>query len=138
MSWDVLLLPLPADAASVSDLPDGLSPPPIGGAARVRDALRAAVPGVDLSDPAWGVLEGPTWSVELNIGAGDPVESVMLHVRGGGDDVLPVIHRMAAALGCRAVDCSEGDFLAEGDGTGWHAFQEFRDRVLAPRPEHEA
>ncbi|GAA3638268.1 hypothetical protein ACLIYM_05385 [Streptomyces fenghuangensis] len=132
MSWDVLLLSIPAGFDSVSDLPRDYSPAPVGDGARVRQALRTAVPEVELDDPSWGVLTGPTWSIELNIGDEDPVESVMLHLHGGGDDVLPVVFRIATALGCRPVDCSNGEFLAEGDTGGWHAFQAFRDRVAAP------
>ncbi|MFJ4872410.1 hypothetical protein [Streptomyces sp. NPDC088757] len=131
MGWDVLLLPLPADIASIDDLPADHEPPPVGNRSEVHGALEAAVPGVDLTDPAWGELLGPTWGIELGIGEDDPVESVMLHVRGGTDDVLPVILRIARALGCRPFDCSAGDLLADGDPTGWHAFRAFRDRALS-------
>ncbi|MEE1941815.1 hypothetical protein V1L54_20815 [Streptomyces sp. TRM 70361] len=134
MSWDVLLLPVPARFGSLAGLPDGWSPGPVGGRDRVLAAVRQAAPETDLSGPSWGLLTGPAWSVELNIGEQDPVESVMLHVRGGGDGVLPVIHRLAAALGRRAIDCSGGEFLTEGDTGNRHAFQEFRDRVLADPP----
>lgn len=73
MSWDVLLFRLPADITSSKDIPADYSPPPLGTPQDVGAAVRAAVPGVDLSDPAWGELVGPA---------------------------------------------------------GWHAFQEYRDRVL--------
>ncbi|MFC7964954.1 hypothetical protein [Streptomyces cinereoruber] len=134
MSWNVLLLPLPAGLVSIDDLPADHEPPPVGSRADVHDALRAAVPGIDLTDPAWGVLLGPAWVIELGIGEDDPVESVMLHVRGGTDDVLPVIFRIARALGCRPFDCSTGDLLADGAPAGWHAFQTFGDGAVTPDP----
>lgn len=131
MSWDVLLMPLPDEIASVNDLPDDHEPPPVGPAERVLARLRDAVPDVDLTDPAWGLLTGPSWSVEVDIGSEDPVRSVTLHVRGSGDDVLPVVLRIAAALGCRAVDYSTAELLTGAeDLAGWHGFQGYRDRVL--------
>ncbi|MFZ4153790.1 hypothetical protein [Streptomyces pseudogriseolus] len=113
MSWDILLLPLPADLTSIDDLPADHEPPPIGSRRSVQKALRSAVDEVDLTDPAWGELLGPTWVIELGIGEHDPVESVMLHVRGGEDDVLPVIFGISGALGCRPFDCSTCELLAD-------------------------
>ncbi|SCD89129.1 MULTISPECIES: hypothetical protein [unclassified Streptomyces] len=101
MSGDVLVLRLPEGCASVEDLPEGSPELPLGPRADVLAALAGAVPEADLSDPAWGELEGPGWSMELNIGDTEPVDAVMLHVRGGGDDVLPVVLRIAEALGAR-------------------------------------
>ncbi|MFI7553190.1 hypothetical protein ACIBQ2_25985 [Micromonospora sediminimaris] len=40
----------------------------------------------------------------------------MLHVRGGGDDVLAVIARIVASVGGRALDISTGEFMT-GDPT---------------------
>lgn len=128
----MLLLRAPADVTSVEELPADFDPPPLGSAADVRRRLGAALPDLDLSDPAWGQLAGPTWSIEVNIGADDPVASVMLHVRGSGDDVLLVVARAGTAVGGRALDCSTGAFLT-GDPVeteGWHGFQTYRDRVL--------
>ncbi|WP_234323449.1 hypothetical protein [Streptomyces sp. NRRL F-2580] len=85
---------------------------------------------VDLTDPNWGEVLGPTWVIDLGIGENDPVESVMLHVRGGEDDVLPLIFRISQALGCRPFDCSTGDLLTEDAPNSWPAFQTFRDRAI--------
>ncbi|MBK3580747.1 hypothetical protein JHN63_44635 [Streptomyces sp. MBT65] len=132
MSWDVLLCHLPDDITSMQDIPDDYSPPPLGRQHEVLAAVTRAEPEADLSDPTWGDLSGPTWSVELNIGSEDPVDSVMLHIRGSGDDVLASVFRLASALGCKALDCSTGDLITPQGPSGWHAFQEFRDRVIAP------
>ncbi|MFF9853319.1 hypothetical protein [Streptomyces litmocidini] len=69
--------------------------------------------------------------IELGIGEHDPVESVMLHVRGGEDDGLPVIFRIFRVLGCRPFGCSTGELLAGDAQAGWNAFQSFRDRTIA-------
>ncbi|WPO76720.1 hypothetical protein [Streptomyces sp. KN37] len=67
--------------------------------------------------------------MERNIGSADPVDSVMLHIRGSGDDVLTSVFRLAGALRCKVLDCAEGDLISPLETSGWHGFQ-YRDRVL--------
>ncbi|MEW1648037.1 MULTISPECIES: hypothetical protein [unclassified Streptomyces] len=129
MSWDVLLLDLPDDITSAQDIPADHSPRPLGRRHEVLAAIGRAEPATDLSDPTWGDLTGPTWSIELGIGSDDPVDSVMLHVRGSGDDVLTSVFRLAGALDCKVLDCASGELITPGGPSAWHAFQEFRDRV---------
>lgn len=132
MSWDVLLLRLPAHVTSVGEVPDDYTTPPLGRRQDVLAAVNQTLPEADLSDPAWGELLGAGWSMELNIGSKDPVDSIMLHIRGSGDDVLTPVFQLAAALDCKVLDCSEGDLITPQGTSGWHAFQEFRDRVIDP------
>ncbi|MEU6488234.1 hypothetical protein [Streptomyces sp. NPDC046887] len=130
MSWDVLLLRLPEGITSMEDMGSDTTPPPLGPRPGVLASLRRAAPVVDLSDPSWGELGGPGWSMELNMGSDEPVGMIMLHIRGGGDDVLPVAFRIAAELDCRVFDCSAGELISAGDTSGWQAFQQYRDRVV--------
>ncbi|MDK0518108.1 hypothetical protein [Streptomyces sp. ML-6] len=132
MSWDVLLLRLPDDITSVQGIPADHTPAPLGRRHDVLATVARAVPEADLSDPGWGVLSGPTWSIELNIGSKDPVDSIMLHIRGSGDDVLAPVFRLAESLRCGVLDCTDGELLAPGRSSGRHAFQQFRDRVVGP------
>uniref|UniRef100_UPI000D143677 hypothetical protein n=1 Tax=Streptomyces sp. NRRL F-2580 TaxID=1463841 RepID=UPI000D143677 len=88
MSRDALLMRLPAEVTSVHEIPADYTPDPLGRRDDVRAAVTQACPEADLSDPAWGELFGPTWSVELNMGSGDPVDSIMLHIRGSGGDAV--------------------------------------------------
>ncbi|MYQ74486.1 hypothetical protein GTY78_26220 [Streptomyces sp. SID4934] len=129
MSWDVLLVRLPDEVTSVSQMAHDYQPTPLGPRHDVLATVAGVLPGADLSDPAWGVLSGPTWSVELSIGAADPVDSMMLHIRGAGDEVLTPVFELAGALGCKVFDCSAGDLITPGGTSGWHGFQRFRDRV---------
>ncbi|MEU4891058.1 hypothetical protein AB0B12_04305 [Streptomyces sp. NPDC044780] len=101
----------------MQEIPDDYAPEPLGR------------PEADLSDPTWGELLGLTWSMELNIGEDDPVDPVMLHVRGSGDDVLTPVFRLAEALQRKVIDCAEGNLITPGQTSGWHAFQQFRDRL---------
>jgi hypothetical protein len=73
MSWDVLLLRPPDDVTSVYELPADYTPDPLGRQYDVLAAVTQAVLEVDLSDPAWGDLSSPTWSIELNIGSDSSV-----------------------------------------------------------------
>ncbi len=125
-----MLVPVPDDLESMDQLPADFDPEVVGTISEVHAALRSAVPDIGLGDPAWGEVMGPTWVIEVNIGTEDPVRSIMLHVRGGGDDVLPVVLTIARALGCGAIDLSTGDVLRTADPTGWHAFQAYRDQIM--------
>ena len=93
MSWDVLLLHLADDITSAQDIPDDYAPRPLGRLHDVLAAVSRVEPGADLSDPAWGHLTGATWSIELGIDSEDPVDSIMSHVRGSGDDALASVCR---------------------------------------------
>jgi len=133
VGWDVLLLPLPEEVESIDDLPPDYDPPSLGTHTHVGALLRAVLPELDLSDPTWGQLLTPSGAVEFGKDTTTRVVSITLHVRGAGDDVLPVIVRSAAALGCRPVDCSQGELMVEPEAPAWRAFQSFRDRALRPR-----
>ncbi|MFD9056286.1 hypothetical protein LH646_03800 [Streptomyces sp. WA1-19] len=130
MSWDVLLVRLPGEVTSVSRTAHDYVPAPLGSRHDVLATVARVLPEADLSDPAWGVLSGPTWSIELSIGADDPVESVMLHLRGAGDDVLTPVFELAGELGCKVFDCSAGDLITPGGVSGGHGSRRFRDQVV--------
>jgi hypothetical protein len=131
MSWDVMLFRFegepPADANEI----DEKKMVPLGPAAAVRAAISAGLPGVDWSDPTWGGYDGPGFSIEFNTGDEDPIESIMLLVRGGGDAV-PAIMAFAVPAGWSALDCSTGKFLdpVRPSDEGWRKFQDYRDRVI--------
>lgn len=130
MSWDLLLMPVPDESAAVDELPEDHDGPSLGQRAQVLAALTGTMPDADLSDPAWGVLEGPTWSLEINVSDSDPVDAIMLQVHGTGDDVLTVVHRLADAVGGVVMDCAGDELLVEGETAGWHGFQQQRDEAL--------
>lgn len=118
MSWDVVL-----ENASPSA--------PLGPAPDVRAAITAIHPATDWSDPAWGVLEYDEWSIEFNAGDAPILQSIMLHVRGGGDPI-PAIVAICKGTGWVAQDLSTGEPLDAADGgRSWTAFQAFRDQIVA-------
>lgn len=132
MSWDVMLQHLPPGIRSISEIQDDFAPPPLGKRAEVIAALCAKLPGLDYSDPTWGRLEGDDCSIEFNTGAENVVEGIMLHVRGG-DSALGAVRAACEALGCYAIDCSQGEIIHWDDanaGSGFAAWREFRNRVI--------
>jgi hypothetical protein len=130
VSWDVIILRFP-DVDHIREIPDGFRPEPLGARDDVIAAVLAAAPQVDFSDPSWGSLSGAGFSIELGTGEKDVVESVMLFIRGGGDELLPAVHTIVAAIGGRAWDCSSGQFLDRSDATeGLARWQAYRDQVI--------
>lgn len=129
MSWDVSLFNAPP-GITIEEIRHDHELVPLGSVAEVLGRLQAAFVDLDLSDPTWGDLERAGWSIEFTIGREDPVRSIMLHVRGGGDDVVQVVRETAHVLGCRAFDCSSGEFIEDDGRDGWAAFQAFRDGVI--------
>lgn len=131
MSWDVMIFntrgkkPPPIEQFEESDYE------PLGPAAGVRERLSSLLPGIDWSAPTWGVFEGDGFSIEFNVGKEDPIGSMMLHVRGGGD-AIAAIFTFARPLGWSALDCSTSDFidLDSPSQAGWEGFQAFRDKVI--------
>ena len=137
MSWDVVIMDF-GDYACVEDIPQDYQPEPIGPRAQVEQCISHLYPAADFSDPPHGRLSTEAGSVEFFFGEDDPVKSVVLSIRGG-DDLVAVVHAVAEVLGCRAYDCSSGDFLVPGQpATGFAEWRAYRDQVLRQdKPDNE-
>jgi hypothetical protein len=85
MSWDIGIQHLPESATCVDEIPDDFRPSPRGPRSEVISEIRRVIPAVDFTDPSWGILDRPTFSIEFNMGSEDVCGGFMLHVRGGGD-----------------------------------------------------
>ncbi|MBU2693953.1 hypothetical protein [Pimelobacter sp. 30-1] len=130
MSWDISIMDLPTDASSVADIPDDFQPQPLGDRSELIAAVRDVAPSADFSDPSWGELATPDFVIEFNMGSEEVVDSMMLHVRGGGL-VVDFIDALLTRLGRRAIDCSAGEFFtSEASGTSFRAWQAYRDSVV--------
>lgn len=126
MSWDVLVF---ATGWPPPPVRDDFEPGPLGSAAEVRATFDRWLGPVDWSDSVWGFGEVGGAGVEFNLGRDDPVPAVMLHVRGGGDVVPPLIE-FSRQSGWGLLDCSTGDWLTSVVDAGWDDWQEFRDQVV--------
>jgi len=144
LSWDTFVQDLPADARSVADIPQSFVPQPLMPRQALIDGIKAVVPGADFSDPAWGIIDGPDFSIEINIGDDDPVQSFAFHVRGG-DLAAGVVADVIRQLGLRALDTGrdDGGFFDPDDAVAslrrWRAYRDWalgegsRSRWSRPR-----
>jgi hypothetical protein len=131
VSWDISIVDLPSDAASIADIPDEFQPEPLGSRVDLIAAIREVAPTADFSDPSWGELATPDFVIEFNMGSEEVVDSMMLHARGGGSAVA-FIDALLTRLGRRAIDCSVGEFFsAPASGESFRAWQAYRDSVIA-------
>jgi hypothetical protein len=132
MSWDVMIFRLRGlpPKRSLEELSEETMLP-LGGAVQVREGISAALGGVNWSNPSWGQYAGDGFSIEFNVGHEDPVENMMLHVRGGGDAIGDIM-KFVVPNGWVALDCSTSEFFdpANPSNEGWVGFQRYRDQVF--------
>ncbi len=130
MSWDVILLQIPSDIMMINDLADDFVSV-LGAQSEIVSKLTHLFPDLNCSDPAWGVLDRPGFSIEFNIGHEDPISSIMLHVRGE-DAAVEVIHDLCQYVGWRAFDTTTGEFLAFGEHStaGLRQWRAYRDSAI--------
>jgi hypothetical protein len=130
MSWDVVVLNYGGRSLPT---PDADPVGPLGLAAQVRRRIAKHLPGVDWSESAWGIYEGDGFTIEFNAGDDDPIDSMMLRVRGEGDAIAALL-RFANPNGWSLLDCSTSEFLDQENPSaeGWDGFQSFRDRAIGP------
>lgn len=131
MSWDVLIHKFIDPAPTTIEEIDESKFLPLGPAAEVRQQISEHLGPVDWSDPTWGVLDGDGFSIEFNAGNEDPIDSIMLHVRGGGDAVAAIM-AFVVPLGWKALDISAGGFInpLSPSDEGWERFQAYRDHAM--------
>lgn len=87
---------------------------PWGPSVDLRSTLSAQLPGIDTSDPLWGICGGEAFSIEVDIGREDPVEAFTVHLRGGGDAAVAALDRLLALPGWYAFDNSAGEWVPHG------------------------
>lgn len=131
MSWDIFVQDFPADTRSYDDIPESFQPQPIGNRSEIIQKIQAILPTTNFTDPAWGIIDGKDFSIEINLGQGETLDGFAFHVRGG-DGAVGVIALLLKHLGLKAIDSSTGDFFdaetALGSLQSWRAF---RDQVIA-------
>jgi hypothetical protein len=73
-------------------------PTPLGPAAPVRARIAAYLPGVVWTAPIGGVYEGDGFSIAFRAGVDEPVNALMLPVRGGGAVPRPLSDHVGLLL----------------------------------------
>ena len=132
MSWDVIVYNYNGSPPKdFKNLPDDHKPDPLGPASTVRKTISENLPDVDWSDPTWGIYDSDEFSIEINTGEEDPIESLILHVRGSGD-VITAMLQFAIPNNWSLLDISTGKFLDPDNPSqqGWEDFQAHRDKII--------
>jgi hypothetical protein len=132
MSWDIFVMDLPKDAKSVDEIPQDFKGEPLGKRADLIAAIQSVASMADFSDPTWGTINGPDWSIEVSLGEEDVCGSFAFHVRGGYG-AAGVVAAILDRLQLRALDSGSGDFFvavpeAEASFQSW---REYRDQVVS-------
>jgi hypothetical protein len=131
MSWDVILMRVPSDIVTIDDFPKDFSSE-LGPRSEVLPTLANILPELDLTDPAWGILDGEGFSIEFNIGDGDPIETIILHARGS-DSAIKAIQQICEYTGWRAIDTGTGDLInfSKNPAAGLRQWRSYRDQTAA-------
>jgi hypothetical protein len=122
---------LPKGVLSVTEIPQDFVPEPLGHRNDLIARIKEVAPDADFSDPSWGLIDGPGYSIEVNIGESDEVDSFALHVRGG-DLVIGLIADLLDRLDVGACDPQSDTGIFERDAalaslTRWRAY---RDQIV--------
>ena len=131
MSWDIFVFDMPREAKTVEDIPGDFKQAPIGRRSDVIARIRQVVPEADFSRPAWGLIDGDGWSIELNMGDQEECDGFAFHVRGE-DAAAGVVAAILSHLGLRAVDSGTGEFFVPGLESieSFRKWRAHRDRVV--------
>lgn len=126
---------LPPDARAVTDIPDDFAPKPIGRRADIVAGILRAAPATNFDDPTWGVIEGPGFSIEVNIGPEEVLGSFAFHVRGG-EEALFVVADILHELRLRAIApaTDSGFFELSELGSAYSRWQAYRETVVGRAP----
>jgi hypothetical protein len=138
VSFDVFVQDLPPGARTVAEIPDDFDPRPIGRRADILSGILRAAPAVDFTDPTWGHIDGPGFSIEVNIGPEDVLDSFAFHVRGG-QEALFVVAEILRDLGLRAIapGTESGFFELAELGPAYAQWQAYRRQVVGDGPDAE-
>jgi hypothetical protein len=110
VSREVFAFVAPEGLRRMEDLPKNYRMPSMGSRDEVIGIVRRLAPQVDESDPAWLVVQGPDYVVDVSLGSEAELDSFMFFVRAG-DNSLAVMRAIAGALGATLFDTSSRALL---------------------------
>lgn len=132
MSYDLFVMRLPPGVERVEDIPDDFVPEVIGPRTEVISAIVDEVPFADFTDPSWGRIDTPEFSIEVNL-SDDPVRDFALHIRGG-DIAVGLIGQVLRRLDAHALDpqSEAGLFSTDTAPASLQRWRAYRDAVIHP------
>jgi hypothetical protein len=125
MSWDVLLLKSKIDTNDTNAQPESMGHRDV-----LIEEFKRLSPNVDFSDKSWGIYFDGQASIEINMGSNATIESIMLHMRGGGDP-FGFMRATCDHFKWYALDCSTGQYIdfSSPPSDSWERWQKFRDKI---------
>lgn len=110
MEREIYVQDLPAEIEDVSEVPEDFEPQSLGRREDVLEAIAAAVPAADASNPTSVVIEEGRSRVEIHLGDDDELFSFAVQMVGDG--AAHVVARLLEHLKLRALDpsCPSGLF----------------------------
>ena len=134
MSWDIFVQDIPKKVKTIDDmdrLADEVELKPLGIRSEIITKIMEILPEADFTKPAWGVLDGPDFSIEFSMGDDEDCDGFALHVRGS-DTAAAVVTMILKHLGLRAFDPSSdtGLFSFENPEASLQKWRQYRDYVI--------
>ncbi|MCL2141269.1 MAG: hypothetical protein FWH46_00075 [Methanimicrococcus sp.] len=88
MSWDVIVMRFPEGFDGDFDkIPNDWEPEELFYREYFLEEIKKIFPDINTEDETWLVLNAAAYSIEFNIGDNDPINSIMLHIRGGDEAI---------------------------------------------------
>ncbi len=131
MSWDVVFTRTKTNSERLDEIEEE-NIIPFSRQALVDEAEKAAAltnAECLYSDLSFVNMEGSGWSIEFYIGDAEPVQSVMLAVRGEKEPT-EVFRHFAQAFNARIVDCGTGDFMDFSKPSGFEDWKAYRNQMI--------
>lgn len=128
MSYDIFVQDIPESANTIEDIPDDFTPLKIGSRSEIISSILEIVPEADFSDPTWGTIESESFSIEINLGEDEILNSFAFHVRGD-KTALTIISAILNHLDLRAFD-SDGIFNPKRSPESFKNWKEYRDFII--------
>jgi hypothetical protein len=131
MSWDVLFQDLPNNAKQLSDIDESYVPSSLCKRSYYEKMILELFPNANQTDKSWIILDNQDYSIEFSSGSDDPMESLMLHIRGN-EKALEVVNKIHDYTNWKAIDCSMGDLIDfdNNPDEGFRKWREFRDIAI--------
>ena len=130
MSWDLYVQELPEGIRSMKEIPEDFRPGVIGKRSEIVRAICEVVPETVFSDPTWGVIKGPEYTVYVGIDEAEECDGFCIHVRGK-EEAVAVVDRILRRLEMRALNPRSEGGVYEG---GQEAIESFRQSLGYEEP----
>jgi len=119
---------MPKSAKTVEEIPSDFSPKPIGSKSEIVSKILEIVPEANFENQEWGIIEGKSFSIEINIGNEKELTSFTFHVRGD-EKGIDLISAILDHLKLRAFD-PNGIFNQKTSLDSFENWKAYRNHII--------